>query len=322
MKKKLFLLIAIGVLIFGLQNKAYSQFQGHTTKGTWGLQSGSQMPEGLIIAPIYINYNSTKLMNKDGEEVRNITGDQRKLSVNGIALLGWWVSSLKILGANYGIMASISTMENSIEFASKDFKTSFGMGDIYLQPLNLGWHFNQLDITASYGLYFPTGRYDVEAFDNTGMGMWTHELGAGTTVFFDENKNWHFSSLGYFEINSKKKDIGINVGNILTLQGGFGRSFFEGALQVGIAYYTQWKLSADKISLNTDIDILPDEIILENKHSVYALGPDVTLPVVIKDKLIALIVARYQWEFGAKSNLEGNTFNLIINFPIMTEKED
>lgn len=254
-------------------------------------------------------------MNKNGEEVTNITGAQRDLSINGTALFTWWVSKYKILGANYGIMSSLSYLGNSIEFATKEFNTKFGVGDFYLQPINLGWHFKQLDVVASYGIYFPTGRYDVDANDNTGMGMWTHELGAGATLYFDENQNWHLSSLANFEMHSKKKDTEITVGNILTLQGGFGRSFYEGALQVGVSYYMQWKLSADKIGLNTDIEVLPDEIILKNKHSVYALGPDVTVPIVIKGKLITLVSARYQWEFGAKSNLQGNMFNLFLQFP-------
>jgi hypothetical protein len=318
-KKHFFSLIIAGILVFSLQNNVYAQFQGHTAKGGWGLQSGSQIPEGFLIAPVYINYSSSKLMNKDGEEVRNITGAERDLSVNGAALLAWWVSKYKIFGANYGIMALLPFQGNSIGFASKEFKTKFGMGDFYLQPVNLGWHFKQLDVVASYGIYFPTGRYDADASDNTGMGMWTHELGAGATVFFDENKNWHLSSLAYFEMHSKKKDIDINVGNILTLQGGLGRSFFDGGINVGVAYYMQWKLSADKIGLNTDIEILPDEIILENKHSVYALGPDVTVPIVIKEKLIALVTARYQWEFGAKNNLQGNMFNLFLQFPLFSE---
>ena len=165
MKKQRFLLVATGILFFSLQNSVYSQFQGHTAKGAWGLQSGSQISEGFLIAPVYINYSSSKLMNKDGEEVRNITGAERDLSVNGAGLLAWWVSKYKFFGANYGIMATLSFLGNSIEFATKEFKTKFGMADFYLQPINLGWHFRQLDVVASYGIYFPTGRYDADASD-------------------------------------------------------------------------------------------------------------------------------------------------------------
>ena len=79
-----------------------------------------------------------------------------------------------------------------------------------------------------------------------------------------------------------------------------------------MAYYAQWKVSNDKLGGN-----LPEplsEIELE-KHGVYALGPDVTVPIVRNEKLIALISARYQWEFEAQSNLQGQMFNLIVSFP-------
>lgn len=321
-KRKIRQLFFVSLLALCMHNNVYSQFQGHVGKGGWGLLSGSQMEEGFLIAPVYINYGASKLMNKDGEEVRNITGADRNLSVNAAAIFAWWVSPFKILGANYGAMASIAFQENSIEFATLEFNTKFGMGDIYLQPINLGWHFNQLDVTASYGIYMLTGRYDAEASDNTGMGMWTNEFGAGATVFFDKNKNWHLSSLAYFEIHSKKKDTEIKVGNIMTLQGGLGRSFFEGALQVGASYYMQWKLSEDEIGRDSIFPGGLDIITLKNKHSVYALGPEVTVPVVLKGKLLALITARYQWEFGARSSLQGNALNLFIQFPFMADKEN
>lgn len=320
-KNVLLTVIVIGIFALCLHSDIYAQMQGHVGKGSWGLQSGSQILEGFLIAPVYVNYGASKLMDKNGNELPNITGAERDLSVNALALFGWWVSPYKIFGANYGIMTFLQMSENSIEFASKEFETKFGFGDLYLQPVNLGWHFERFDVIASYGIYFPTGRYEVGASDNTGLGMWTHELGAGATGYFDVEKNWHLSALAYFETHSKKKDTDVKVGNILTLQGGLGRSFYEGALQVGVAYYAQWKLSADQIGLDTEIGQLLDEILRENKHSVYALGPEATIPIAKKDRLYALITARYQWEFGARSNLQGNMFNLFITFPFFSEVE-
>ena len=86
-------------------------------------------------------------------------------------------------------------------------KTSWGLGDLYVQPITLGWHLKQADIMASFGVYFPLGRYDADAIDNTGLGMWTYEFGAGTTVYFDEAKNWHLAATGYLEFHSGNKDF-------------------------------------------------------------------------------------------------------------------
>jgi len=121
--------------------------------------------------------------------------------------------------------------------------------------------------------------------------------------------------MGYFEIHSEKEDTDIEVGNILTVEGGLGRSWYEGALSVGIAYYAQWKLTEDTIEgLNRLDPRLPSSLTL-NRSRLYALGPEVNIPIIIKDKLISIITARYQWEFGARSTLEGETFNLFLNFP-------
>ena len=213
------------------------------------------------------------------------------------------------------MIGTIFAADNTIEFADFESSKSFNLGDIYLQPINLGWHLEQADFMVSYGLYLPTGKYSFGGDDNTGLGMWTHEFGAGTTIFFDPEKKWHFSVMGYFEIHSEKEDTDIEVGNILTVEGGLGRSWYEGALSVGIAYYAQWKLTEDTIEgLNRLDPRLPSSLTL-NRSRLYALGPEVNIPIIIKDKLISIITARYQWEFGARSTLEGETFNLFINFP-------
>lgn len=121
--------------------------------------------------------------------------------------------------------------------------------------------------------------------------------------------------MGYFEIHSEKENTDIQVGNILTIEGGLGRSWYEGALSVGIAYYAQWKLTEDTIGGPDKLDPrLPSSLTL-NRSRLYALGPEINIPIVIKDKLISIVTARYQWEFGARSTFEGETFNLFLNFP-------
>lgn len=315
MKHCIFTLFAAACMLVAITGPTPAQITGHHLPGSWGLQSGTQHPEGFLVAPVYIHYGSDKIMDGDGNELKNITGEKRDVGIDVLTLFGWWVSKFKILGANYGALVNIALGNNQVEFASFDFESGFGLADIYLQPVNLGWHLKQADFVASYGVYFPTGSYEAGATDNNGLGMWSHEFGAGTTLFFDPQKQWHFAASGYFELNGKKKDTEINVGNTLTVEGGLGRSFLKGALSVGAAYYGNWKVSNDKIGLNTQIPNLPGEVTLEDKHRVYGLGPEVTLPIVIKGKLISLVNARYFWEMGTKSTLEGQRLLVFVIFP-------
>lgn len=186
-------LLVVVTILSGLTTPVYADFKGHHTPGGWGLQSGTQVPPpgGFLLTPLYSRYHSDKLVDSDGNDL-NLTGHSKDITVNALGTFGWWVSKYKILGANWGMLATIYATDNSLEFADFEFSTSFGLGDIYLQPINLGWHLKQADFMVTYGIYFPTGKYSFGADDNTGLGMWTHEFGAGTTIFFDPEKKWHF----------------------------------------------------------------------------------------------------------------------------------
>ena len=56
------------------------------------------------------------------------------------------------------------------------------------------------------------------------------------------------------------------------------------------------------------------------KHKVFALGPDVTLPVASKSKLFALVNIRYLWETGARLKTEGQTLVVTATFPVPSVK--
>ena len=93
--------------------------------------------------------------------------------------------------------------------------------------MTLGWHFKNADVLAGYTIFVPTGRYSDGATDNTGFGMWGHELQIGTTVFF-AGKKYHAATLASFDFQSKKEDSETQVGDVMNLEGGFGADFLKG----------------------------------------------------------------------------------------------
>ena len=101
--------------------------------------------------------------------------------------------------------------------------------------------------------------------------MWTWEPFVGTTVFFDEKKSVSLATVAYWEFHSKKEDSDTQVGQIVTLQGGGGKSFLGGGLIIGAAYYGQWKLTEDVLGRF----VLPGgrEVVLdvEHKHKVFGI---------------------------------------------------
>ena len=300
----LFLILPAGV---------YAQFLGHNYPGDTGVMSASQPDPGTYFAPLYIGYRGDTLRDKDGNAI-TIENDRRgSLDVNAYGIGIWWVSEHKIWGANYSLMVAPAWTDNKFEapILGLTEKVDVGFTDLYIQPINLGWHKDKADYSAGVGIYAPTGRYGATADDNLGMGMWTLELFGGGTWYLDEAKSWSFATTASYEFHSKKEDSDIRVGQILTLEGGLGKTYMDGAVVVGLAYYAQWKVTDDKFP--GDLELLPGLI---GKNRGFGVGPEVTLPLATKKTLWGFLNLRYLWEFGVRNSVEGNNFIATLSIPL------
>ena len=315
MPTKVIAIITLLLTITMYADYAHAGFAGHNTKGDFGLQAGSQPPPGIyVVAPMYYRYDADSLKNRDGESIRIDPEERGSLEANAYVFGFIWVSEFKVLGGNYSFQIYPAFTDNTLEVPILGLEESVDTGftDLYFQPVNLGWHTDRADFIAGLGIYAPTGEYEPGGSENLGLGMWSFEVFAGTTLYFDEAKSWHFATTAFYETHTDKKDTDIRVGDILTLEGGLGKSFLDGALSVGGAYYAQWKVTED--DLGRDIALPGGRSI--GKHRVYGAGPELTIPIATKKKLYGFINARYFWEFDAKSSLEGNTFVLTATFPL------
>lgn len=230
-----------------------AQLKGGHILGAMGLQSGTQTPENTlsVYIPGYF-YTASSLRNANGDKA--IANPDLTMSITGAGAS--YVSDFKILGANYGATILLAFAANTIQGNSVDTKNSLAFTDTYIQPLQLGWHNKRADFVFSYQMYLPTGKFDIGASDNSGLGMFMNEFSAGTTIFFNDKKTFHFSALFSYEINGKKKDTDIKTGDILSIEGGLGKTFYmmntektapKGILNAGLIYYLQYKMTSDKI---------------------------------------------------------------------------
>ena len=321
MKRRMLFAAACGLALLSAV-PAQAQLNGSHTLGDFGVQSATQPGPGFYAALFYLRYDTDTLKNADGETIRPAPGSPGSVAVTAAAPLFWYVSKAKILGANYGAMLVLPFANASLEapaFTLNDtVDTSFS--DMLIRPLDLGWHTTRADIAAGLQVYIPTGRYERGGSDNIGKGMWSYEPFLGAAVYFDEKKTFGLSTTAYWEIHGKKEDTDVKVGQLLTLQGGLSKSFLGGGLIIGAAYYAQWKLTQDRLADfelpgGGDIDVN-----LRNKHKVFGVGPDVTLPIATKSKLFALVNLRYLWETGARVKTQGQTFVATATFPIPSVK--
>lgn len=283
---------------------ALAQLNGFNIKGDIGLKSGSQAPPGGYVALFLYRYGADKIQTRTGETLPT----QGDLTLGaGIGLISV-VTPKKLLGANYGFAAGpLAVLNTAIESPRFDLDPSPGFGDIFVTPVSLGWHVPRADVMTSYSIFFPTGRYEEGADDNTGLGMWGQELALGTTVFLTGNKAWHVATNSAFEFHSGKQDSDAKVGTMLTLEGGIGRDFLKGAASLGLVYYAQWKLSEDTLTG------LPG-LLVQGKNRSFALGPELTFPIATKTKLFGFMTVRYEWETYARTTLQGNALAAMFTF--------
>jgi hypothetical protein len=261
----------------------------------FGLKSGSQAPPGGFLVPTYINWNVDRIVGRDGDEV------PLDLNVDALALFAWVVTPKKLLGGNYGFQVIAPSLSNSVELPRLGYESgsSLGFGDLYVQPVNLGWHTPRADFMAGLGFYAPTGSYEAGGDDNKGMGMWSYELSGGSTLYFDQKQQFHISALGFYELHSSKEDQDLKAGSVLTVEGGLGGTFLKGGLNVGVAYGAQWKITEDSG------DDFPSTVLPGKNHS-YTIGPEASLVGFYKPPWMVSLTARYLWDVGAKSSFEGN----------------
>ena len=311
------LAMACGLMLL-LAVPAHAQLNGSHTLGDFGVQSGSQPAPGMYAALFYLRYDTDTIKDADGDIVRLPQASPGSFAIGAVAPMVWYVSKTKLFGANYGAMVVFPFANASLEAPafqlSETVDTSFS--DMLIRPFDLGWHTPRADVAAGLQLYLPTGRYERGGSDNIGKGMWAYEPFVGTTFYFDEKRTTSFAATAYWELHGKKEDTEAKVGQLLTLQGGLGKSYLGGGLILGAAYYAQWKLTSDDLAGF----VLPGgdaiDVNARNKHKVFALGPDVTLPVASKSKLFALVNIRYLWETGARVKTEGQTLVVTATFPV------
>lgn len=293
-----------------------AQLKGGHILGSMGLQSGTQAPENklTVYIPGYI-YTASSLRNADGDKVGN---PDLTMFLTGVGAN--YVSDFKILGANYGATILLAGASNTIQGNYIDSKSNFAFTDMYIVPVQLGWHHKRADFVFSYQMFLPTGKYELGGSDNSGLGMFINEFSAGTTLFFNDKKTFHFSALASYEINGKKKDTEIKTGDILSIEGGLGKTFYcmnaektapKGILNAGLIYYLQYKVSDDKIPLGS--------IILEpEKDHVNALGAEVNYLHIGSMTNVGL---RWLGEIDAKNRFQGNTFFITLAHVFSLKKE-
>ncbi len=299
------MVIAVFLGYVAVISPAEAQLNTQHLKGTIGLKSGSQAPSGVyFIAPLFYSYKTDEVKDHDGVRLPFDAGLTSQLYGGGISV----VTKKKLFGGFYGFQVVFPVgANNRIQGTEIDANPGAGLSDSMITPISIGWHVKHADATVGYTIFAPTGRYADGADNNTGLGMWGHELSVGTTVYLNESRQWHAATLATFDFQSKKEDSETKVGNAMHLEGGAGSDFLKGGLTVGLDYYASFKLTDDHI------EGFPD-ILIRGRNKVFAVGPEVQLALAKNNTLYGFLKVNYEWEMYARTATQGSALTVLATF--------
>ena len=289
----------VTLLVFSLAATSVQgqQETSHYPPGAEGLKGSSLPPPGTYLKWYNIAYTTDTLRDRNGDKV------PADLNLTFLATVPRliWMTEEKFLGADYGMDVAVPIVGLDLDIGAlgvNDMRS--GLGDVLIEPMVLGWHFDQWDVAAAAGVWLPTGNFNPGQPAHLGKGFYTGMFTLGTTYYFDEEKTWHLSALGRYETNSSKRDIDIRPGDDFHIEWGFGKSLTP-AWTVGLTAYTHWQVTSDRGS-----DVTYDSSVHDRFFSV---GPEV---LYFHEPAKMFFSTRYQREFGAIDRTEGH--NLVFSF--------
>src|SRR6476469_562940 len=222
MNHKAFIRCIMVLLIVTLP--AIAQERGQYIPGTGGLNSGLQTPEGITYANLFTWYPSTKFKDQNGNKAAINFDLDLLVDLNLVA----YTTKAKFLGANYGMSVALPIVNSPVSLPRLGAGISpTGLGDLYVEPINLGWKLKKADVKVAYGFVAPTGRFDEFGSDTTTTDYWGHEITFASTIYLDKTKLTQFSFNTNWEFHQKKRYEDLKVGNDMPLKAVVGKIFVK-----------------------------------------------------------------------------------------------
>ncbi len=259
------------VALVGARGASALQELGHKTLGTLGLDAGSQPESGLYASDGVLAYGAQSLYDRQGNLIP--IGVEARAFANSFGIGGTYeLPHLHTyVGAAIGLPIARVAISTDNPFASLD---DFGLGDLYVRPLKLGWRLGRADLVTGYAFYVPTGQVEPGGLGGVGRGHWTHEFSAGGTLYLDHAHKAQLTALASYELNLRKQTVDITRGDTVQIQGGVGNRFLR-IIDLGLIGYALWQVTDDRGSA------LP-HVLAGARDVAYGLGAevDVTVPAL------------------------------------------
>jgi hypothetical protein len=180
---------------------------------------------------------TSTLTDNNGNQVNQIFIGPNPVNVNldvklyAVAPMFVWVAKRDFLGAHYAAYvaptfsnANVAAALSTVEGQGVNAETSqFSVGDLFVQPLWLGWNRKHFDVAFGYGIYAPVGKFDTRTINlpsgprvvtsatNVGLGYWTNQLQGNVTWYPSPKRGTAITNTITTEFNSEQRDTGFTM---------------------------------------------------------------------------------------------------------------
>jgi hypothetical protein len=290
---------------------------GHYTPGIANLRDFFQPPPGVYYTQYNYVYLADTFRDRNGNVVDTATIRGRTIPIDtninlyAISPMFVWAPDWKILGARYAAYVALSVANPSLQAAIDDVEGdrrfefesgSWGLGDTFVQPIWLQWTFPRVDLTAGYGFYAPTGRFELGANDNVGLGFWTQQVQSAVAFHFDEAKTLSLVGVQTWQIPSRFQDQDLTPGARFDLNWGISKIWLGGMLETAALAYDTWQITNDH---GSDVPAQFGGV----KDQVHAAGVQLGMPKYG-------LQVKYLREFGAVQRFQGSVVTLTFALPL------
>lgn len=278
---------------------AAAQDLGHRTVGTQGLSAGKQSGPGLYVTDQLVFYGAETARDRNGARIP-IEDLHIEALGNGLGLT--FVYYLPELATYLSATAAVPLAHASVSSSRPEVSIDrLGLGDVFLQPLRVGWRVDHLDVVSGYALYVPTGLFQLGEGMVSG-GQYTHEWSLGIAAFADTERRFFATAMASYHLYEQKLGIDITRGDSVQIQGGAGASLF-GLVEIGAVGAALWQVRDDRGSE------LPPAL-QGARDRTFALGGEIGITLAAID---GRITARYSRELEARARAEGQILSFQLS---------
>ncbi|WP_316814802.1 transporter [Pedobacter nyackensis] len=237
---------------------------------------------------------------------------KQNVKTHSFILMAIYGGKGKVLGADWGMMI-IPTLNSPTANIALDYYSSqtgsgtyvftnksLGFGDMYIQPVWLSWTKGKFNYALNYGVWAPTGKYEVGSLDNGGHGYWSHNIRVAGRLNTDTKVGITLAAT--MEMNSWQKDTDFKEGSHLTFDLGSTYLLNNRGDMVGLFSHYTSQISDDK---GTNGGFVSDRIAGLGGFVSYWVTP----------KKIGLM-ARVTQNFAAKNRFAGTAVQAGVNILI------